>query len=53
MFTILTFMHVRLTLKEEETSEAEFGIDWRRYAAITPRFFPRCGSNAGKLSSWT
>ena len=41
MFPILTYMYVRLSLKEEKISEAEFGEEWRRYAAVTPRFFPR------------
>jgi len=41
MFPILTYMYVRLSLKEEKVSEAEFGEEWRRYAAVTPRFFPR------------
>jgi len=41
MFPILTYMYVRLSLKEEKISEAEFGEEWRRYAAVTPRFFPK------------
>ena len=43
MFPILTTMYVRLSLKEEKISEAEFGEEWRRYAAVTPRFFPKFG----------
>ncbi len=43
MFPVLTYMYVRLSLKEEKISEAEFGDEWRRYAAITPRFFPKFG----------
>lgn len=41
MFPILTYMYVRLSLKEEKISEAEFGEEWKHYAAITPRFFPK------------
>ena len=41
MFPVLVFMYVRLALREEKAAEAEFGDDWRRYAAVTPRFFPK------------
>lgn len=41
MFPILTYMYVRLSLKEEKISEVEFGAEWGRYAAVTPRFFPK------------
>lgn len=41
MFPILVFMYVRLALHEEKTAEAEFGDDYRNWAAKTPRFFPR------------
>lgn len=41
MFPILTTMYVRLSLKEEKVAEAEFGEEWRHYAAVTPRFLPR------------
>lgn len=41
MFPILTIMYVRLSYKEEKISETEFGEEWRRYAAVTPRFFPK------------
>jgi protein-S-isoprenylcysteine O-methyltransferase Ste14 len=41
MFPILTYMYVQLSLKEEKDAEAEFGEEWRRYAALTPRFVPR------------
>ena len=43
MFPILTYMYVRLSYREEKNSEAEFGEGWRRYAAVTPRFFPKFG----------
>lgn len=45
MFPILTYMYVRLSYREEKISEAEFGDEWRRYAAVTPRFFPRIGES--------
>lgn len=41
MFPILTIMYVRLSYKEEAISEGEFGEEWQRYAAVTPRFFPK------------
>jgi protein-S-isoprenylcysteine O-methyltransferase Ste14 len=43
MFPVLVFMYVRLALSEERTSEQDFGSEWTRYAARTPRFFPRLG----------
>ena len=44
MFPILTFMYVRLALKEERIADAEFGQEWRLYANITPRFIPKFSS---------
>lgn len=41
MFPVLTIMYVRLGIKEEAVAEAEFGEEYRRWAAVTPRFFPR------------
>jgi protein-S-isoprenylcysteine O-methyltransferase Ste14 len=41
MFPVLVFMYVRLALREEAAIEAEFGDQYRRWAAITPRFIPR------------
>jgi protein-S-isoprenylcysteine O-methyltransferase Ste14 len=41
MFPILTIMYVRLGISEEKIAEAEFCEDYRRWAAVTPRFFPR------------
>ena len=41
MFPVLTFMYVRLSLREEKTAEAEFGGAYRAWVAVTPRFFPR------------
>ncbi len=34
-----------LALKEEKDAEAEFGDEWRRYAAVTPRFIPKLTSS--------
>jgi len=45
MFPVLTIMYMRLALKEEKDAEAEFGEEWRRYAAVTPRFFPKFTSS--------
>lgn len=45
MFPILVFTYVRLSLKEETAVESEFGVVYRRYAAKTPRFFPRLGTS--------
>lgn len=44
MFPILIYTYVRLSLREEKSVESEFGESYRKYAAITPRFFPRFGS---------
>ncbi|HKY19160.1 MAG TPA: isoprenylcysteine carboxylmethyltransferase family protein [Rhizomicrobium sp.] len=41
MFPILTIMYLRLALKEEKDIEAEFGDEYRRWAAVMPRFIPR------------
>lgn len=52
MFPILTFMYVRLALKEEKIAKAEFGDEYRRWAARTPRFIPRLfGSQQTHLES--
>ncbi len=48
MFPILTFMYVRLALKEEKDAEVEFGDEWRCYAAVTPRFIPKFTSSNPK-----
>ena len=44
MFPILVVMYVRLALKEEKVVRQEFGSAYDRYAAVTPRFFPRLGA---------
>ena len=48
MFPILTYMYVRLSLKEEKDAEAEFGDEYRRWAATTPRFIPKLTSSNPK-----
>jgi protein-S-isoprenylcysteine O-methyltransferase Ste14 len=44
MFPILVAMYVLLARREEREAEAEFGDEYRRYAARTPAFFPRLGA---------
>lgn len=44
MYPILVFMYVQLALREEREARAQFGADYERYAARTPRFFPRLGA---------
>ena len=44
MFPVLVFMYVRLAISEERQAEQDFGQVWRDYAAQTPRFWPRLGS---------
>jgi len=43
MFPILLVTYVRLAHREEREVEAEFGDEWRVYAASTPRWIPRLG----------
>lgn len=40
MFPILVFTYVRLSLREEKEVESQFGEQYRKYAQVTPRFFP-------------
>jgi len=49
MFPILVVVYVRLAHREEREVGAEFGEAWRKYAATTPRWFPRLGGH-GSLS---
>lgn len=44
MFPVLVFMYAFLARKEEADMLAEFGEEYREYAARTPRFMPRLGS---------
>jgi len=41
MFPVLVFMYVRLALREEKDAQREFGQEYERWAAVTPRFFPK------------
>jgi protein-S-isoprenylcysteine O-methyltransferase Ste14 len=44
-FPILVFMYVRLALAEEREVRAQFGAEYERYAARTPRFLPWLGAS--------
>jgi len=46
MFPILVTMYVLLAKREERDAEADFGDEYRRYAAGVPAFFPRWSSSA-------
>ena len=50
MFPVLVWMYVRLARFEEREAEAEFGDQWREYAAHTPRFIPRRSSSISQSS---
>lgn len=41
MFPILTFIYVRLAIREEKDMVKEFGNAYLEYAKTTPRFFPK------------
>lgn len=41
MFPILVFTYVRLSLKEEKEVAKQFGDAYKKYAEVTPRFFPK------------
>lgn len=41
MFPVLVWMYVRLARSEERDAEADFGGQWREYAAHTPGFIPQ------------
>ena len=43
MFPVLVVMYAKLATHEEAKARATFGEKWERYAAQTPRFFPRLG----------
>ncbi len=45
MFPILIVIYRRLSVQEERAVAADFGPTWDDYAARTPRFIPRLGSN--------
>jgi len=44
MFPMLVYMYVRLARREEREVEAEFSVEYRRYATRTPAFIPRFGA---------
>jgi len=46
MFPILVWVYVQLAKREERDAAAEFGDEYRRYAARTPRFLPRWGKQS-------
>jgi protein-S-isoprenylcysteine O-methyltransferase Ste14 len=48
MFPVLLIMYWRLALIEEREMEAAFGETYRRYAAATPRFIPKLGSDLSR-----
>lgn len=41
MFPVLVLVYRRLAFAEERDMAVQFGEVWHRYAAVTPRFFPR------------
>lgn len=41
MFPILAVTYIQLAIGEEKKAEQEFGDEYRQWAAVTPRFFPR------------
>ena len=49
MFPVLVWMYVRLAQREERGALAAFGEAYARYAAMTPRFFPRLGRARDEL----
>jgi protein-S-isoprenylcysteine O-methyltransferase Ste14 len=44
MFPVLLIMYGRLAITEEAEMRAQFGAEFDRYAAGTPRFIPRFAS---------
>jgi len=51
MFPILVSMYIRLARLEEKEAREFFGEDYDRYAADTPRFFPRWGRKKAATDS--
>ena len=49
MFPVLVAMYVRLARREDIEARATFGDEWERYAARTPRFFPR---SRDRVENW-
>jgi protein-S-isoprenylcysteine O-methyltransferase Ste14 len=48
MFPILVLMYGKLAVTEEKEMQAQFGDEWTRYAARTPRFLPRFGARTAE-----
>ena len=48
MFPVLVFMYLRLARREEQEAAAEFGEQYRHYAAKTPAFWPRFNKQIGQ-----
>ena len=46
MFPLLMWMYVRLAHSEERDAQREFGVEYERYAAMTPRWIPTWGGHA-------
>ncbi len=44
MFPVLVFMYARLAIVEERKMMKQFGDEYTRYAARTPRFIPKRGA---------
>jgi methanethiol S-methyltransferase len=51
MFPVLVWMYVRLAMTEEREVRAEFGEDYVRYTAVTPRFFLKLFQSKHKITS--
>lgn len=51
MYPILLFMYARLAQREEADMLAQFGEEYRRYAAAVPAFFPGLGLSGAASGS--
>lgn len=52
MYPVLVFMYARLARREEGEMLAQFGDEYRRYAAQVPAFVPHLGSVGSEGGSW-
>ena len=48
MFPVLVFMYLRLARREEQDAAAEFGEEYRHYAAKIPAFWPKFNKQSVK-----
>lgn len=48
MFPVLVYMYLRLARREEQDAIAEFGEEYRHYAAKTPAFWPKFNKQTGQ-----